>query len=424
MAVHTYIGARYVPKFVGVYDPTQSYEALDVVDNGSGTSYIAKIPTPAGTPLTDPDHWFLYGASSGAIIQLQNDMIQAQNDILALDGQVDAIEDALERNLLIIGNSYVDYGCADVLAADFANAYKYTAGGVGFVTYTGHSDTFETLLDAAIADASLDNDKITDILFVSAVGDGRAYDENSASYESSVATTLASMKTKIAASFTNCKNVRVTHAESRNVGYASGLCKYATMYILHQIFKRVFDKSGFEYIGWSGFNSFFVAADFQADNYHPSVDGALAIGERIRQSWNNSLEYKTLHGQGNVTAKYTATATVNVEYDISPDDVALHIRRINCTNGGAITLARNDMLVTGAAFPTPIPCPPVPIVVIAPLVDNGAGTVHDTLYLGMVDDAGDGIFGIQRLNTVTVSTAGDSALYSVGTQDISYKIYA
>ena len=44
MSMHTYIGARYVPRFTGVYDPTQSYEALDVVDNGSGTSYIARIP--------------------------------------------------------------------------------------------------------------------------------------------------------------------------------------------------------------------------------------------------------------------------------------------------------------------------------------------------------------------------------------------
>ena len=53
MAVRQYIGARYAPRFVGTYNATQSYDALDVVDNGQGTSYIAKIPTPANTPLTD-----------------------------------------------------------------------------------------------------------------------------------------------------------------------------------------------------------------------------------------------------------------------------------------------------------------------------------------------------------------------------------
>lgn len=70
--VREYIGARYVPKFMGLYDATQEYEALCVVDNGMGTSYISKIPTPAGTPLTDTTYWFIYGASSGAILDLQN----------------------------------------------------------------------------------------------------------------------------------------------------------------------------------------------------------------------------------------------------------------------------------------------------------------------------------------------------------------
>ena len=88
MSVHTYVGARYVPRFTGTYDITQQYEALDVVDNGSGTSYIARKTVPAGTPLTDTEFWFVYGASSGAIIQLQNDMITAQNDITGLQGDM------------------------------------------------------------------------------------------------------------------------------------------------------------------------------------------------------------------------------------------------------------------------------------------------------------------------------------------------
>lgn len=72
MAIREYIGARYVPRFRGTYDVTTVYEALDVVDNGLGTSYIAKVPTPAGTPLTNTTYWALYGAASGAIINLQN----------------------------------------------------------------------------------------------------------------------------------------------------------------------------------------------------------------------------------------------------------------------------------------------------------------------------------------------------------------
>lgn len=84
MAMHPYIGARYVPRFMGTYDPTQAYEALDVVDNGSGTSYISKIPTDPGTPLTDGTHWTIYGASSAAIMALQTrvDNLDAHTDLV------------------------------------------------------------------------------------------------------------------------------------------------------------------------------------------------------------------------------------------------------------------------------------------------------------------------------------------------------
>lgn len=71
--VHQYVGARYVPRFIDdPWNDTTKYEALDVVDNGSGTSYIAKKPVPVGTPLSDRNYWFVYGSTSGAIINLQN----------------------------------------------------------------------------------------------------------------------------------------------------------------------------------------------------------------------------------------------------------------------------------------------------------------------------------------------------------------
>ena len=76
MAIRQYIGARYIPRFLGDYDPTTIYEALDVVDNGMGTSYIARKTVPAGTPLTNTEYWFVYGASSGAILDLQTRMMR------------------------------------------------------------------------------------------------------------------------------------------------------------------------------------------------------------------------------------------------------------------------------------------------------------------------------------------------------------
>lgn len=101
--VREYIGARYVPKFMQTYDPTQSYEALCVVDNGQGTSYITKIPTPAGTPLTNTTYWTIYGATSGAIIDLQN-------QINALKTRYNEINLSMFKNksICIVGDSLSD----------------------------------------------------------------------------------------------------------------------------------------------------------------------------------------------------------------------------------------------------------------------------------------------------------------------------
>ena len=97
MAIREYIGARYVPKFMGTYNPSQSYEVLDVVDNGQGTSYILKKPAPAGTPVTNTVYWALYGATSGAIINLQNQINTLRADVAKIPRR---------RKFVLLGDSY------------------------------------------------------------------------------------------------------------------------------------------------------------------------------------------------------------------------------------------------------------------------------------------------------------------------------
>lgn len=88
--VHQYVGARYVPNFIDdPWNDTTRYDPLDVVDNGSGTSYIAKKPVPPGTPLSDRNYWFLYGSSNGAILNLQK--------------QIDKINGGLYNNIYDYG---------------------------------------------------------------------------------------------------------------------------------------------------------------------------------------------------------------------------------------------------------------------------------------------------------------------------------
>lgn len=97
MAIRQYIGARYIPRFLGTYDPTTSYEALDVVDNGAGTSYIARKTVPVNTPLNNTTYWAVYGASSGAIIDLQNRMNAAETAIDSMP---------VKKKYVLIGDSF------------------------------------------------------------------------------------------------------------------------------------------------------------------------------------------------------------------------------------------------------------------------------------------------------------------------------
>ena len=129
MEIRQYIGARYTPKFMGTYDNTQVYEALSVVDNGLGTSYICGKPTPAGTPLTDTEYWHIYGASSGAIINLQN-QIGDLTDLNTTDK--DSLVDAINENVseiealtTLINSAYVtpeEYGAIGDGVADDTQA--------------------------------------------------------------------------------------------------------------------------------------------------------------------------------------------------------------------------------------------------------------------------------------------------------------
>lgn len=164
MAVHTYIGARYVPRFTGTYDPTQIYEALDVVDNGSGTSYIAKKQTPAGTPLTDTDYWFVYGSSSGAIINLQQqidaihdnlrDAFVSPMDFGAVDDGVtdntQAVQDALDTGYPVYIKNGIKYDKTQLVLPSNAIIYdEYKSGYIRLITNGNEGGSVnETVLEA------------------------------------------------------------------------------------------------------------------------------------------------------------------------------------------------------------------------------------------------------------------------------------
>lgn len=199
-----YIGARYVPKFVGTYSATTAYDNLSVVDDGYGTSYISKKPVPPNIPLTNTEYWALYGASSGAILNLQervgtleSDNVVIKSSILSIGGQVEdntadiatnasnitllntkvntKQTDFKSRQWLFLGDSYdvinpntswID-SVAWYLGIPTTNWRKRSAGGFGFIS-TGETKTWKYLLESQpVSEAS----EITDLVICGGLND-------------------------------------------------------------------------------------------------------------------------------------------------------------------------------------------------------------------------------------------------------------
>jgi len=199
MSVRQYIGARYVPRFLGTWNNTTQYEALDVVDNGSGTSYIARKTVPAGTPLNNTGFWFVYGASSGAIIDLQSRMGTAENDINGIDALLGndalitpastitaAVNQLSQKSthkythsrVIFLSDSYgsretggnVKYLTAVANALGCYQHNEFQAGGIGFTNHSGNG-TFLGLLQQNAGNVTIDADKVDEIVVLGGTND-------------------------------------------------------------------------------------------------------------------------------------------------------------------------------------------------------------------------------------------------------------
>lgn len=416
MAIHQYIGARYVPAFKGAYSATTVYEALDVVDDGMGTTYIAKIPTPAGTPLNNTAYWALYGASSGAIVNLQNRMAVVEND---LSQNVHPDIKALERSILVIGNSYVGHGCADKIMACFSHAYEKRSSGAGFLPYTGHPDCFEDAINSAISDSGIDNNTITDILFVSAMGDTRAYTEDYSTFNSRLNTAMAALQTKIANNFPNVKYVSVTLAEARNVtAFADNT--YKALYAVHNFFRRNCANFDMAYLGWSGWNSMFTN-DIDSDHYHPTPAGAQVIGEWIMRSYFGRAEYVIKHSsKSNTPFNYTSGSTAQVQIDITPDITTVAVGKATVASGAPI-IAALSVLIDTNDLPFPVPAPNSDIDFYGQLSDI-YGTPLEFLFETLRGDS-NGVLQVVNRRASSQSSISSGTYYFGPLQKITYQNY-
>lgn len=266
-----YVGSRYMPKFVGTYDNTTAYEALSVVDNGMGTSYVSNKPVPAGTPLTDTNYWAVYGMSSGAILNLQqqiDDMkdgtvpgsLQEQittntNDISTLNtavgnkvntyasdptqwdttptsgsskpvtsGGVYSMinQHNLPTRMVVITDSYgagrdsqtpFTTPLQTYLGLTSGNYYAYFEGNMGFYN-PGHDGHNAQALLTYHSDDIANHDTITDIIFALGINDTSVTEAN-------IKTAIANCATYCRSEYPNAK-IHVAYVNNQNTSKNSG----------------------------------------------------------------------------------------------------------------------------------------------------------------------------------------------------------
>ena len=127
MATTQYIGARYVPIFVGEWDNNRTYEPLMVVTY-QGASYTSRQYVPAGIEITNESYWVLsanYNAQVEAYRKEVRDILpydeaptEGSTKGVTSDGIKKAIDTAEQTNATAIANEVTRAKAAEKVNAD------------------------------------------------------------------------------------------------------------------------------------------------------------------------------------------------------------------------------------------------------------------------------------------------------------------
>lgn len=110
---NVYVGQRYVPKLMGEWNKTISYEGLSIVTN-EGNSYTSKKRVPIGIDLLNEEYWVSTGNYNAQIEQYRSETSRVQNEVNQMVETVDDIElktDWIDSRFFLDLQSAVDYAC-------------------------------------------------------------------------------------------------------------------------------------------------------------------------------------------------------------------------------------------------------------------------------------------------------------------------
>lgn len=315
-----YIGARYVPKFMGTYDNTQSYEALCVVDNGMGTSYISIKPTPPGTLLTDTTYWAVYGASSGAIIDLQNQMrnVKAGGDLIIIAASYGITPSATDNFIVYL---------KQLLDGVYDNIYDNSIGAASF----GNGAYLSALQAITVDDATA----VKDIIVV-------GHQNDYATPEADLVTAMTTFRQYCNTTYPNAK-VSLAPVSSRGFPVESnpGFTCYNTMvnHIADHGISIMTDIYQILMLDWKTY--------LQSDRAHPTTAGAKLLAEAIYNMLVNGCFTKIVSNM-EPSANHTFNANITPKSAPYPfvDFVSLDNHRIDFNMIMSFDVVNDDYIPT------------------------------------------------------------------------------
>lgn len=106
----TYFDFDSVPRIMGTYDATVAYDKLDVVHGMDGATYIAKIPAPAGTALSNATYWQQMTQKTPTVTSedVSYDYAQTHTDLVTNTGTADAPNLHFKVPRGVTGNESID----------------------------------------------------------------------------------------------------------------------------------------------------------------------------------------------------------------------------------------------------------------------------------------------------------------------------
>lgn len=309
MAVRQYIGARYVPLYMGDWDSTKNYEPLSIVTDANGNSFTSLKDVPSGTRLTDRNFWIQTSSFSGAVDVLRRDVSDLQNDVSTLEQNVLSNFDKTDlcklqnERMVIVGDSYervtkfgwyvsqfLGHGFeltpltqdAMVKASADRQVFVTSEGSKGF---TGDGDHAEgkngvlRLLQTCAANMTADEKRTTKNIAICLGIADCVYDLNGEGYNK-LPNQMDRVKDYVDQNFQNAKVSLVFLGRVRGAGYETDAMKIAlgTWRLQDLCAAR-----GWEYIANSEYICYQTEDFIDSDNLHPKSGNGYAIAAYVLQ---------------------------------------------------------------------------------------------------------------------------------------------